>query len=387
MTLKAPFPWFGGKSRVASEVWARFGDVPNYVEPFFGSGAVLLGRPHEKLRTETVNDKDCYLANLWRALQADPDGVASYARNPVNEADLHARHLWLVNQGAERIALTVRDPDFYDVKVAGWWVWGICLWIGGDWCSGKGPLKQDVDAADGVYYKRPHLAGERGIYNRKPYLDTGGRGVTRRKPSLWNGGRGVNRSKPHLTAKAGVIKQRPHLTTPGGVQRRRPYLADDMHGLLASRGDDLEAYLGALSQRLRKVRVCCGDWSRVVTPSVTTENGLTGVFLDPPYAFSTGRDPGIYNEDSEDLSVKVREWAIAHGQSAMLRIALCGYDGEHDMPSDWECMPWKAHGGYANRTGAPGRERSGLERIWFSPHCLRPAPRHYQIAFDLEDHK
>ena len=44
--LKAPFPWFGGKSLVADIVWQRFGDIPNYVEPFFGSGAVLLGRPH-----------------------------------------------------------------------------------------------------------------------------------------------------------------------------------------------------------------------------------------------------------------------------------------------------------------------------------------------------
>jgi site-specific DNA-adenine methylase len=37
--LKAPFPWFGGKSKVAPIVWERFGDVQNYVEPFFGSGA------------------------------------------------------------------------------------------------------------------------------------------------------------------------------------------------------------------------------------------------------------------------------------------------------------------------------------------------------------
>ena len=42
--LKAPFPWFGGKSRVADIVWDRFGKVDNYVEPFFGSGAVLLAR-------------------------------------------------------------------------------------------------------------------------------------------------------------------------------------------------------------------------------------------------------------------------------------------------------------------------------------------------------
>ena len=43
--LKAPFPYFGGKGRVAGEVWKRFGAVKTYVEPFFGSGAVLLGRP------------------------------------------------------------------------------------------------------------------------------------------------------------------------------------------------------------------------------------------------------------------------------------------------------------------------------------------------------
>lgn len=48
--LKAPFPWFGGKSRVAHIVWERFGDVPNYVEPFAGSLAVLLRRPADHFR-------------------------------------------------------------------------------------------------------------------------------------------------------------------------------------------------------------------------------------------------------------------------------------------------------------------------------------------------
>lgn len=45
MTLVAPFPYFGGKRQVAAEVWARFGEVTNYVEPFAGSLAVLLARP------------------------------------------------------------------------------------------------------------------------------------------------------------------------------------------------------------------------------------------------------------------------------------------------------------------------------------------------------
>ena len=68
-TLRAPFPWFGGKSRAAPLVWAALGDVSNYVEPFAGSLAVLLARPHAP-RVETVNDADCYVANFWRALAA-----------------------------------------------------------------------------------------------------------------------------------------------------------------------------------------------------------------------------------------------------------------------------------------------------------------------------
>lgn len=89
--MKAPFPWFGGKSRVQVQVWERFGDVRNYVEPFAGSLAVLLGRPSEP-KIETVNDLDCWIANFWRALAADPEQLAHHADWPVNEADLHARH-------------------------------------------------------------------------------------------------------------------------------------------------------------------------------------------------------------------------------------------------------------------------------------------------------
>lgn len=62
MSVTAPFPWFGGKRRVAAEVWAAFGaDVPNYIEPFAGSLAVLLARPGGAGKIETVNDRDRYL--------------------------------------------------------------------------------------------------------------------------------------------------------------------------------------------------------------------------------------------------------------------------------------------------------------------------------------
>ena len=55
-----------------------------------------------------------------------------------------------------------------------------------------------------------------------------------------------------------------------------------------------------------------------------------------------------------------------------MRIALCGYEGEHGMPSDWECVAWKAGGGYGSQSDGRGRENAARERIWFSKFCLKP---------------
>ena len=159
--LRAPFPYFGGKSRVAHLIWDALGDVEHYVEPFFGSGAVLLARPHPA-RCETVNDADGLLANFWRAVSADPDAVAHHAAHPVNEADLHARHLWLVSAKGGIAERLMADPDWHDAKAAGWWVWGISCWIGGGFCSGEGPWVN----VDGVFTKRDTGQG----VNRKQFI-------------------------------------------------------------------------------------------------------------------------------------------------------------------------------------------------------------------------
>jgi hypothetical protein len=48
-----------------------------------------------------------------------------------------------------------------------------------------------------------------------------------------------------------------------------------------------------------------------------------------------------------------------------LRIVLCGYEREHDMPG-WRTIEWQGARGYA---GADNDNRS-KERLWLSPHCL-----------------
>ena len=103
---------------------------------------------------------------------------------------------------------------------------------------------------------------------------------------------------------------------------------------------------------------------------MTWRHGLTGVLLDPPYADTADRDASLYREDSLSVAHDVRRWAIANGDNPLLRIALCGYEGEHDMPSSWECVPWKAKGGYAGQSKQHDNPNAKRERIWFSPHCL-----------------
>ena len=326
--------------------------MANYVEPFFGSGAVLLNRPSSP-GTETINDLDCMVANFWRALQHSPDEVAFHADNPVNEADQHARHLWLCSQAEFRERMKV-EPEYYDAKIAGWWLWGQCIWIGSGWCSVQ--LPHLGDAGTGVHRKLPHLGDA-------------GKGVNRQLPHLGDAGKGVNRQLPHLgNAGTGVHRKLPHLGNAGtGVHRKLPHLGNAGTGCLE---EPIYAYMRELAARLRRVRVCCGDWGRVLGPSVTFKHGITGVFLDPPYADTARRADDLYASDSLAVAHEVREWAIANGDNRDLRIALCGYDGEHQMPDSWECVAWKARGGYGSQN-AEGNENAAKERIWFSPACLR----------------
>lgn len=343
--LKAPFPWFGGKRRVADVVWRAFGNVPNYVEPFFGSGAVLLGRPHDA-KIETVNDADRYLCNFWRAVAADPLEVARHADWPVNEADLHARHVWLVNQVEFRERMHT-DPDFFDSKIAGWWVWGLCQWIGAGWCVE--PKNQKHPKLDGI---------GKGVHSNAAHPE-----LHQKRPEMTHTGKGVHAARAYSPGR------RPQMSD-AGMGVHLPALGND-RGLNGVSAPPCAEWFLELQARLRRVRVACGDWTRILGPSVLGKGKNVGgrrpcaVFLDPPYAHDL-RAAYLYAEDDSTLSARVREWALANGDDPELRIALCGYEGEHEMPASWQVHSWTAARGYAK---AENNNRA-LERIWFSPHCL-----------------
>ena len=147
-----------------------------------------------------------------------------------------------------------------------------------------------------------------------------------------------------------------------GINRKLPHLGD------AGRGAFIRDWLARLGERLRDVRVACGDWKRVLTDSVTVRHGTTAVFLDPPYTkgvmdYAAGGVGGALASD-------VRRWCAENGHRKGLRIVLCGHAGEHDelLSHGWSIRKWNARRGYALRSEAV--ENSASETLWVSPACV-----------------
>ena len=307
--LEAPFPYFGGKGAIADVVWQSLGDVKHYIEPFFGSGAVLLNRPgYESSRhVETVNDADGFVCNVWRSLQFSPDETARWCDWPVNHADLMARKAELIKNESRLLENLVSDDKWHDPVMAGYWIWAASCWIG--------------------------------------------HGLTRpgQRPDISKSGMGVHK-----------LGQRPQLSNAGmGVQE--PY------------NTNLYTWFRQLSERLRHVRVVCGDWTRVCGGNWQDKMGDVGIFFDPPYGEKATRDVGIYHKDCLQVADRVREWCLERGDKSSYRIVLAGYYEEHEelLKHGWTAHRWKTAGGYAKLGKGKGLINRHREALFFSPFCLQ----------------
>ena len=319
--LGAPFPYHGGKARYAPLVWERFGPVDVYVEPFAGSIAVGLGNPYPIPKREIISDTDGMIVNFWRAVQQDPDQTAHWADNPTLHHDLTARHGWLKKWKKEHSIRLMEDPDYYDVKVAGWWVWGISIWIGGGWCS-----------AD---------------WESRPYADCrlGGKGI----------------SAQRLT----------------GLKDKRPLTKDSVSGagISAQRQDliDIRATFRVLSDRLKGIITLNRSWEAALTSTMLADTPSCAdyrraVFMDPPY-LTAARHNTIYDSDfdgsSDDTANASWEWAKQHGERH--KIAYACHDGDFDLPAGWDKAVMSFKGVWRKD------KNTKQDCVMFSPACRSAA--------------
>lgn len=343
---KAPFPWFGGKRKAAPIIWQLLGDPAHYVEPFAGSLAVLLERPHPCNRSyysETVNDLDGFIVNVWRSIRNSPDLTAEACSWPVTEADKIARQVRLLEwRATNELEHLMGDPDWHDPVMAGWWLYAVACQIG-------------AFTADGPWVADP-VTGR--------LIKQGRPGVRRGLPHLGDNGRGVN----HAGA-------------------REPGVSDDDHGFHPWTMPEIRRWFAYLSARLRHVRIVNGDWQRVATRGashtipVRMSKGHAGIFLDPPYD-TTERAGSLYahETDGDSIPAAVRAWCLNNGDDPKNRIVLAGYDTEHAELEDhgWTVHEWFTAGyltGGMGNTGGADHEghQQHRERLWASPHC---APLH-----------
>lgn len=88
--MKAIMKYPGSKWSIAKWIISHFPPHHSYLEPFFGSGAVLFNKPRSNI--ETVNDLDGNVVNLFEWIKKDPERLAHeiyytpYARQVYDEA-------------------------------------------------------------------------------------------------------------------------------------------------------------------------------------------------------------------------------------------------------------------------------------------------------------
>lgn len=301
------FIWyFGSKRAVAKTVWERFGEVGNYIEPFFGGGSVYFKRPNfdSDYHLETINDMDGLVINAWRSIKYAPEEVWFHMDGIISETDLRAKQESIIPAIFNLQHQLESDPEFYDAKIAGWWCHGKPAVVGTNWCV-------------------PNKKGE--PQKVKAQLGTLGR-------SQYSMGR----------------------------RHKMPEI------------------LEAIQYRMKMTRVLCGDWKKVMKPSVYVYkmrgNDKVGFFLDPPYSDKADYSQ-VYKNNDFTVAEQVREWCKENGDNPRYRIALCGYSGEHEELEElgWSTHSWSSKTGFGNiLQGASSTERTNYkrERVWFSPHCL-----------------
>ena len=414
------------------------------MEPFAGSLACLLARPDGPGQREIVCDLDGGIANFWRAVEADPDEVAYWADYPTFHHDLTARHKWLRAWFAENSHLLSADPHFYDAKVAGWWVWGISLWIGGGWCNAVSELKDggtsdkmpevkgQVGTAIGggsgvsaqrkttpfgdaqrVWDVRPAVTSANGVSAQAqraqpsgqiPFVHNGGSGqgvsaqrinlpqAHDKRPKVYDslGGSGVSAqrtpdTRPHVKTNAGgqgVSAQR--LNTPDQIPQIQPTPVGRGVNAQRTTRPDLVSWFRAIQERLKGVIVLNRSWESALTPTLLMHTPTAPKppvgILLDPPYLTVDRQSELYGSDADGSSSDVATAAYAWAIANGERFRIAYCCHEGDFP-----VP----DGWTFITASFGgvkdveRRASRQDMVMFSPMCVPEVPDPQMSMFDV----
>jgi site-specific DNA-adenine methylase len=121
------FTRHGNRRRVAADIWKRLGDPELYIEPFLGTGAVLLLRPQWDGKRQIANDLDPFVINFFRAMKYDADDLAarwsSFFKKRPGLLDLKEK----LRDEKSGLESSLQKQTFFDTSIAGDWYYGTML--------------------------------------------------------------------------------------------------------------------------------------------------------------------------------------------------------------------------------------------------------------------
>lgn len=309
---------------------------------------MLLAAPRIAPR-EVVADKNGLIINAWRALKYDPEQVAYWADMPTNHWELHSVHYWMIQWIVDNKDEIWHNPDFFDAKAAGRWLYGVSNWIGSNF-GDETNMKKDKSPKE---ESRPNVISRGVQMHQKPNRDI--------RPTLCSRGVQIQRTPDSIPWAS--------TTTVGGrgVMTSRRNVPGSQGEIFYGDGSRLVGWFTAIQQRLANVYVLNRDWQSAVTPAVLglkKKNAKVAILMDPPYKTQI-RNKDLYASDIDGTSDKVAEesyeWALQYGER--YRICYAMHASDFPTPKGWISYEksFGAHRDAKNRV---------QDQIIFSPACL-----------------
>lgn len=87
--MKPPISYYGGKQNLVSTILPLIPEHGQYVEPFFGGGAVFFAKP--KSKHEVINDNLDYVINFYRVLQSNFEELQTLIKGTLHSESDHKR--------------------------------------------------------------------------------------------------------------------------------------------------------------------------------------------------------------------------------------------------------------------------------------------------------
>jgi len=171
VSMNAIFKYPGSKWRIAEWIVSFFPEHHSYLEPFFGSGAVLFNKPRSNI--ETVNDLNGDVVNLFRWIREDPEKLAQQVFLMPYARDVYEWAFQPSKDSLERaVKMLVKMQMGHGFRMTGEKVgWKIDIqgrekaYAAGQWCALPDVIRQAAERLRGVQIEnRPAVEVIRRFY-------------------------------------------------------------------------------------------------------------------------------------------------------------------------------------------------------------------------------